>query len=180
MKNMITRRSLIVYAIAIGVAWILTEIVWGAAGGIVAGLSIKNNPAYQHNVTAFLKDKGVDTQAGAVATRDAYSKLSPEDLKELNNMSRDAMRDANWFAVTLVVSILVFGIVGLLCGIISKSWVLSPLIPAISFLLNNPIIRFPMAKELPPAQKIIVVAIQFIACCGLAILGANIAGKKKI
>ena len=179
MNNKITLRSLIVYAIAIGVAWILTEMVWGAAGGIVAGLSIRNNPDYQQNVTAFLKDKGVDTQAGAVAMRDAYSKLSPEDQKELNNMSRDAMRGANWFAVTLVVSIVVFGVVGLLGGIISKSWVLSPLIPTISFLLNNPIIRFPMAKELPPAQKIIVVAIQFIACCGLAILGANIAGKKR-
>lgn len=179
MKKQITIRSLIVYAVAIGAAWIITEIVWGAAAGIVGGLSIKGNPDYQQKVVTFLKDKGIDTTADATAGRAAISKLSPEDRKELNNMSRDAMRGANWFAVTLVVSILVFGVVGLLGGIISKSWVLSPLIPTISFLLNNPIIRFPMAEELPPAQKFIVVAIQFIACCGLAILGANIAGKKR-
>lgn len=179
MKNQITIRALIVCAIAIGVAWLLTEMVWGATAGIAGGLSIKKNPDYQQKVAAFLKDKGIDTQTDPMAARSAIAKLTPEDRKELNVMSRDAMRDVNWFAVTLLVSVIVFGGVGFLSGIIAKSWTLAPLIPVVSFLLNNPIIRFPMAKELPLLQKTIVVTLQFIVCIGLAFLGAKIVGRNK-
>jgi magnesium-transporting ATPase (P-type) len=154
-------------------------VVWGATGGIVLGLLIKGNPEYQQKVRAFLQERGIDTNADMAATRAAYSKLTLEDQNELNSMSRDAMRNINWFLVTLFVSVVVFGGVGFLSGIVAGQWALAPLIPALSFLLNNPVIRFAMAKELPPFQKAIVVAVQFVVCTGLALLGAVIAGRNK-
>jgi len=179
MSNQFSIRSMVVCVIAIAAAWILTEVVWGMTGGVVGGLSIKTNPEYQQKVTAFLQSRGIDTHADMPVLRASYSKLAAEDRKELYRMSRDLMRDINWFAVTSFVSVIVFGLVGLLSGIITKAWLLSPLIPAASFLLNNPIIRFAMARELPAGQKTLVVILQFLACCFLAWLGASVATKAK-
>jgi hypothetical protein len=179
MKHQITVRALVVCAASLAVAWILTEVVWGATCGLVGGLATKSNPEYQRKLLTFLQDKGVDTRASASEARAAYAKLTPEDQEELKAMTRDAMQNVNWFFVTLFVSIVVFGGVGFVHGMIARSWVLAPLIHGLSFLLNNPVVRFSMARELTPLQKTIVVVAQFVVCSGLALLGAKIIGKRK-
>jgi len=179
MKAKITSKQLWIYVLAIAFAWFLTEIVWGATVGVVGGLAFSRHPEYQQNVQAFLKGQGIEANKDMFAMRATLAKLPPEDRKTLNGMSQDIMRGINWFAVTILVSSIVFGGVGFLSGLISKSWLLSPLIPAMSFFLNNPVIRFSMAKELPLNQKIIVVLIQFIVCSLLAFSGASIAMKMK-
>ena len=110
--------------------------------------------------------------------RTALSRLSPADGKEMEELTRSAMRDVNWFAVTVFVSGVMFGLVGFLGGLISRTWFLAAILPVIPFAINSPIVRFEMAKDLAPFQKVIVMVVQFAACCLLAVLGARIAAKR--
>jgi len=126
-----------------------------------------------------MKDKGADPDASRAGARKAYESLSKENRHELMNMSKDVLSDVNWFPVTLFVSAVVFGIVGFFGSMIARSWLLAGAVPALSFLTNNPIIRFPMAKDLPTVQKVIVVVAQFAVCCLLAYCGAKLGMKRK-
>jgi hypothetical protein len=178
-KYQITARAVFVCLACVAVAWILTEFVWGATSGLVCGLSIVRNPEYQQKVTAFMKDKGASPTFQAEA-RKAYENLSQEDRQELMKMSKETLSGTNWFAVTTFVSVVVYGLVGFLGGFIARSWILVGLVPALSFLTNNPIIRFSMAKDLTIVQKVIVVLIaQFAICYILAYYGARLGLKLK-
>jgi hypothetical protein len=174
-----TVRSVVVCLAALAVAWILTEVVWGATGGLVGGLSIARNPEYQQKVTAFMKDRGAAPDGSGAGARKSYDNLSKEDRQELMRMIEEAMADINWFLVTLFVSAVAFGLVGFLGGLIARAWVLVGAVPALSFLTNNPIIRFSMAKDLSSMQKAIVVVAQFAICYLLAYCGARLGSKRK-
>ena len=180
LKREFTVRGLVVYVVALAVAWILTEVVWGATGGLVGGLWIARNPEYQQKISSFMKEKGVAPDASRADARKAYENLSKEDRQELMRMSKEALADINWFPVTIFVSAIVFGVVGFLGGFITRAWVLAGTVPALSFLTNNPIIRFPMAKDLPAVQQVIVVVVaQFAICYLLAYCGAKLGLKRK-
>jgi hypothetical protein len=179
-RNQFTVRALVVYLVALAAAWILTEVVWGATGGLVGGLSTALNPEYQQKVTSFMKDKGVDSDASRAEALKAYQALSKEEKKQLMEMSKEALSDINWFPVTIFVSAVVFGIVGFLGGLIARTWLLGGAVPSLSFLLNNPVIRFQMAKDLSTLQKVIVVVLaQFVVCYLLAYCGARLGLRRK-
>ena len=177
-----TVRVFVVYLAALAMAWILTEGVWGATGGLVGGLSIARNPEYIQKVTSFLKDKGADPNASRAEARKAYQGLclSKGDKQELMKMSKETLSDINWFPVTIFVSAIVFGTVGFLGGLIARAWLFAGAVPALSFLLNNPVIRFNMAKDLSTLQKVIVVVpAQFAVCYLLAYCGARLGLRRK-
>ncbi|MGD0021996.1 MAG: hypothetical protein ABSC54_06800 [Smithellaceae bacterium] len=179
-RNQFTVRALVVYAVALAAAWILIEVVWGATGGIIGGLSFSRNVEYQQKVTSFMKDKGINSGASRDEALKAYQALSEEDKKELMEMSKKILSDINWFSVSIFVSAVAFGIVGFFGGLISRTWLLAGAVPALSFLLNNPIIRFQIAKDISTLQKVVVVVFaQFAVCYLLAYLGARLGLRRK-
>ncbi len=160
--------------IAVGVAWLLTSIVWGATCGLVGGLSIANNPEFRQKIESVITDKGITPEDSQAEAHQKYKSLSKAGKQELEEITKEAMANVNWFAVTIFVSVIVFGIPGFLGGFIARAWLLAGAIPALSFLTNNLVIRFPMAKDLPSLEKIIVVVFaQLSVCYILAYLGAR-------
>src|SRR5208283_5124717 len=112
-------------AVALAAAWILIEVVWGATSGLLGGLSIARNQEYQQKVTSFMKDKGINYGASRDEALKAYQALPEEDKKELMEISKKILSDINWFSVSIFVSAIVFGIVGFLSGLISRTWLLA-------------------------------------------------------
>ena len=179
-KGQFTLRSFVVCLIAVGVAWLLTSIVWGATCGLVGGLSIANNPEFQQEIESVMADKGITSADSRAEAHQEYKSLSEEDKQELEDMTKEAMANVNWFAVTIFVSIVIFSITGFLGGFIARAWLLAGAVPALSFLTNNLVIRFPMAKDLPTLQKVIVVVFaQLSVCYILAYLGAKLGLKRQ-
>jgi hypothetical protein len=179
-QNQFTVRALVVYLVAVAVAWSLIEVVWGATGGILAGLSIARNQEYQQKVTSFMKDKGVDSGASREEALKAYQALSEKEKKELIEMSKNVISGINWFSVSIFVSAVVFGIVGFFGGLISRTWLLVGAVLALSFFLNNPVIRFQIAKDISTLQKVVVVVFaQFVVCYLLAYFGARLGLRRK-
>ncbi len=180
LRNQFTVRAAAAYLIALAAAWVLTEAVWGATGGLVGGLTMARDPEYLQKVDSFLKERGVDPQGSRAQARSAYQNLSKEDKEELMKLTKEAVAHINWFCVTLFVSAVVFGLVGFLGGLFSRAWLLAGAVPALSFLTNNPVIRFQMAKELSVLQKATVVVLaQFAVCYLLAYCGARLGLKRQ-
>jgi hypothetical protein len=179
-RNQFTVRALLVYVVALAAAWILIEVVWGATSGLLGGLSIARNQEYQQKIASFMKDEGVDFGASRAESLKAYQALSEKDKKELMEMSKKIVSDINWFSISIFVSAVVFGIVGFLGGLISRTWLLAGAVPALSFLLNNPVIRFQIAKDISTLQKVVVVVFaQFAVCYLLAYFGARLGLRRK-
>ena len=149
-------RVVTIFVIAVAAAWILTEIVWGAAGGAVMGLTIARDPAFQQK---FMAAKDPEAQQALVEA---------------------ALSDLNWFALTAFVSAVVFGFVGFLTGLFARFWLHVGLIPLVSFFTNNPLIRFQYADSLSSGeQAIIILGPQFAVCCGLGYFGFKLATRNK-
>jgi hypothetical protein len=101
---------------------------------------------------------------------------------ELLKISQKALSHLNWFFITLFIAILVYGIAGLPAGRISGAWIISILIPVISCLIKNPVLQFPMARNLPLNQKTAIIVMgQFMPFCTIAFWGCivKIRSKKK-
>ena len=149
-------RVVTVFVIAVALACILTEIVWGATGGAVMGLTIARDPAFQQKL---------------VAAEDPEARQALVDV---------ALSDVNWFALTAFVSAAVYGLVGFLTGLFARFWLHVGLIPLASFFTNNPLIRFQYAESLSSGeQAIIILGPQLAVCCGLGYLGFKLATRKK-
>ncbi len=149
-------RVVTVFVIAVAVAWILTEIVWGATGGAVMGLTITRDPAFQQNFAA------------------------AEDPEVRQALVEAALSDVNWFVLTAFVSAAVYGLVGFLTGFFARFWLHVALIPLASFFTNNPLIRFQYAESLSSGeQAIIILGPQLAVCCGLGYFGFKLATRKK-
>jgi hypothetical protein len=172
------KRSIIVNLFAVLVAAILMEVVWGLAAGIVGGVAISRDPEFQNRVTAFMKDRGVDVKASPDKAKAAYNQLSPQDKKNLDDMTRDVLKGANWFAVALSVSVIVYGLTGFLGGFFARAWLLTAGLPVWSLLTNNPVVRFEWVVGLPLFEKSIVFLLPLAACSLTAFFGAGV-GKKR-
>ncbi|MHC4502678.1 MAG: hypothetical protein ACYTFI_05175 [Planctomycetota bacterium] len=174
LKREFSARSALVYLVALPLVYVLTEVLWGATGGLLGGLVIARDPEYQQKVASFLEERGIDERADAKAAKSAYGSLSQEDKKELERMTLAIMARVNWFYVTLFVSAAVFALVGFLGGFAARGWILAGTVPALSFLVHNPL-RFRMARDLPTGQTVIVIALaQFAVCFALAYCGARL------
>ncbi len=149
-------RVVTVFVIAVAVAFILTEIVWGVTGGAVMGLTFARDPVFQQEFTA------------------------AEDPESRQAIVEAALSDVNWFALTAFVSAAVFGFVGFLTGLLARFWLHVGLIPLASFFTNNPLIRFQYAESLSSGeQAIIILGPQFAVCCGLGYFGFKLATRNK-
>ncbi|MCE9612696.1 MAG: hypothetical protein K8T26_00375 [Lentisphaerae bacterium] len=178
-QSIFTVRGVVAYGAALLAAVVLTEVVWGFAGGVVAGYTIARSPGYQQQVQEFLKTRGIDTKADAAVVQAACAGFSAEDRAELNRMSEGVLREANWFLVTLAVSILVFGLVGFSGGWLARDWRLAALVPALTFALNNPLVRFPLARELAISRQVVIGLVQVGVCVVLAALGSRVAARRQ-
>lgn len=175
-----TVRAIIVYVVAVAVASIMIEGAWGATAGLVAGLSIAQDPAYQQRIADVVKEKGPGSDSARSEGPKAYQNLQQEEKKELMRATKKLLAEVNWFWVTLFASVFVFGLVGFLSGLIARAWLLAGVVPALSFFTNNPIIRFAMARELSIVQKVgIVIVGQFVICYVLAYCGCRVSLKRK-
>ncbi len=149
-------RVVTVFVIAVALAWVLTEIVWGATGGAVMGRTMARDQAFQQRFAAA---------------------EGPEARKAL---VEEVLSDVNWFALTAFVSAAVFGFVGFLTGLLARFWLHVGLIPLASFFTNNPLIRFQHAESLSSSeQAIIILGPQLAVCYGLAYFGFRLATRKK-
>jgi hypothetical protein len=171
-------RALVVYLLALAVAWPLTEIVWGASGGIAFAISTALHSENRERINEI--NKKLPFQSSKDELRKAIEKLPDEDRQELKRSKMQILAKINWFAVTFFVSAFVFSLIGFAGGFISRSWILAGVAPILSFFTNNPVIRFQMGKDLPELEKLIVVIVaQFIICYLLAYYGAWLGLKCK-
>ncbi len=148
-------RVVTVFVIAVAVAYILTEIVWGATSGAVFGLTFRDPLLQQKFVAA-------------------------EDREARQALVEAVLSDLNWFTLTAFVSAAVYGFVGFLTGLFARFWLHVGLIPLVSFFTNNPLIRFQYADSLSSGeQAIIILGPQFAVCCGLGYFGFKLATRNK-
>lgn len=176
-------KTILVYLLLLPVMWLLTEMVWGGVHGLIGGLQIANSlqdPQTSKEITEFMKKHGLsDTMSKEQGTA-WLDKLSSKDKAEFEKLimkSIDTKKLAG-FGSTFSVSIIVFGIVGLLSGLFTKTWYYAGLLPLISFMINNPFVRFSVIQDMPLSEKIIIALLaQFGACYLFAYAGTVISGK---
>lgn len=169
-------KFIITYALCIVLSWPLIETTWGVTVGMVSGVRFGLDKTMQEKVMKILKDAGVGEKD--MANKDYYKKLPPPVREEIQKLVKSSMQDMNVFALTLFVSATAFALLGFFSGLFTRSFLFAGIFVLISFALNNPIIRFGLAKELPLLQKGTVAAAQFGACYAFAYLGALL-GKRR-
>lgn len=172
-ENEFGSRALLVYAVALLAAYALTGVVWGATGGVIGGLTVLHNQQLQQKFNEFAKTKGLAKPSSSADARRAFESLSPQDREKVTKMLKDAMSGVSWFAVTLCVSAVVYGLVGLVAGFFARAWRLAGALPVLALLWNNPVVHFMFAKDLPLAQKAVVVIAQVAVCWWAARWGAR-------
>jgi len=177
-KREVKPRPIIVNVIAVITAGILIELAWALAGGIVGGIMIARDVEFQNRVTAFMQERGIDVKAKPDSARTVYEKLSPQDRKRLDDMTHDVLRRINWFPVALFVNIGVYGLIGFLGGFFARVWLVAGVIPILTLLTNNPVVRFEAVIGLPLPDKIVIVLVQLAAAGLLASYGARLGAKR--
>jgi hypothetical protein len=172
-RDQFTVRAVIVYLLAVALAWVLTPLVWGGTGGLAIGLSINLSPEVKQRTAAFLEERGITADTSRADAMNAYQNLSEEDRAQLRQIVGEAMKNIDWFAMALVASAIVFGLVGFLAGFFARSWLLAGGVPALTLLTYNLVTGFRLAKALPTWQKVVVVVVaQFAVCYLMAYFGA--------
>ena len=183
MNNQTLKRVILVYMVLIPVMWLLTETVWGGLHGVLGGLKIGKalqNPQTSEEITAFMKRHGLTEKASRKDSEEWLKKLT---MKEQDEFQKIIMKSVNiksiaGFGSTFAVCFLVFGGVGFLSGALTKTWIYVGILPLISFLLNNPILRFGIIHDMPTNQKIIIVLVsQFLISYIFAYIGATISNR---
>ena len=176
-KKRILVRVTTVYLAAIALTWFLNQVVWGISAGFVGLSTTMANEEFRQKVTSFLTKHGVDPKASNFNGRSWLASLPDKDREELIQLNRDLLAKMNWLPVTLFVSAVVFGSVGFLTGWFARSWRFVGVIPLLSFLGGNPVVRFRMVHHLSRAEIVSVVAAQFLISYLLAYCGVR-ASKK--
>ena len=179
------KRLLIVYLLLIPVMWLLTEGVWGGLHGALGGIKIGKSfqdPSKLNEVTAFMKKHGISESASRSESKAWLENLSPEDKKEFENiiMQSVKMEEIVTFGSAFFVCLIVFGLIGLISGALTKTWIFAGIFPGISFALNNPVIRFQSILHISLNQKIIMVLVgQFLATYFFAFAGSYLCNRMK-
>jgi len=154
--------------------WILIEGGWGATYGILMGKSLRHNEALKTEMVKFAHDRGLDERT-----------VKPENLSQDDKKKLQEILMKDWdiqsvvgFWPTAFVCVMIFGIIGLVTGYLTRSWQYALFFPLISFTLNNPLIRFAVIKNMPVTEKFAVfIFAQVCACYFFAYLGALCAKK---
>lgn len=177
-NNTNIRRIIVVYLLLIPVMWFLIEGVWGGLHGAMAGLKIGmvlRDPQKSADIRKFLEEHGI-TEATSRKEAGAWLEtLSQKDREQFQSIILKSIKEKYLvsFGSALAVCIIVFGFIGLTSGVLTKTWLFAGFFPAISFLLNNPVIRFRAILHIPPDQRVAIVLLgQFLACYVFAFAGA--------
>lgn len=175
MRNKLIWKNIMVYVICLFLLWILIEITWGITVGWLGGSKVTDKK-FQQERTRILNEKGIketDIPKTILGYENWYKKLPPDVQKSLENLIKDRILNLNWFSITFFVSAFVFSIIGFLYGFLTGKFVYIGLIPALSFFINNPLIRFTQTRDLNFIQMVIIVVIaQFGVCYLFGYLGA--------
>jgi hypothetical protein len=172
-------RFVLVYILLIPVIWFLSAAVWGGVHGVLIGTTIGKNlqdPKKLNEVKEFMKKHGLSESASKEESKSWVENLSPEDKAEFQKLAMPSFKIENvvTFDSALVVCLIVFGIVGLISGLATKTWLLSGILPAISLLPISPISKFRCILHISIEQKIILVLLgQFLVCYIFAYIGAK-------
>ena len=141
---------------------VLIEAMWGVTTGVFIGAKMGLDKETQEAVSRILKDKGIketDTPKSTLSDEEWYKHLPPEVQKDVENVIKLELQAIDWFAITLIVSAFVFGIVGFLFGLVNKRFFFVGITVILSFIVNNPTVRFAHAKDLSVLQKSIVIVL---------------------
>ncbi len=177
-------KTVLTYVVTVLVLAVAFPLLWGLAGGAVGGLSVAQDPELQAQVREVLETHGLDAEEfpDSLAERIRWlGELAPEVREDLRGvMERGPLARANWFAVTFAVSAFAFALAGFACGFITRRWLYTGIVPALTFLFGNPVVAFDVAATLALAQKVAVVAVgQFGVCYLFAIVGAGLGRKRE-
>jgi hypothetical protein len=177
MSNATLKRVILVYLVLIPVMWFLTEAIWGGLHGARIGLKMgMQDPQSQESIAFnnYLKAHGISESTSKEDVETWFNNLSSTDRKELNNIILNTIgeKDLVSFGSAFVVCVIVFGIIGFVSGAFTGTWQFVGILPTISFLLNNPVIRFQSILDISLNQKILVILIgQFLVCYVFAFTG---------
>ena len=183
MNEKALNRVVLVYLLLVPVTWLLIEAVWGGLHGALGGLKIGKalrNPHSSAEITSYMKQHGLSENASRKDSEQWFERLSPEEKREFQRM---IMRSINinsiaGFGSTFAVCVTVFGLVGFFSGLLTKAWISVGILPLVSFLLNNLVLRFGVIRDMPFSQKVIIVLVsQFLVCYLFAYLGAMLSIK---
>ncbi len=183
MNDKTLKRVVLVYLLLIPVTWLLTEFVWGGLHGALIGLKLGKalqDPKRSAEITSFMTQHGLSEKASRKDRDQWFEKLSPEEQKEFQNiiMTSTKIKNVAGFGSTFTACAIVFGLIGFVGGILTKAWISVGILPLISFLMNNPVMRFGVIHDMPFSQKaIIVLTSQFLVCYIFAYLGAMLSIK---
>lgn len=183
MPNRSVSKTVISYVICITLLSLLIEVTMGVTVGALSGMRIGSDEFSQQQITERLKAKGIkesDIPKSVFGDEEWYKKLPPDIRKDLENEARRILQDINWFSVTLAVSVFVFAVVGFLGGFLNRAFIPIGILVVLSFLVNNPVVRFPHAKALGPQQKVIIVLAQLAVCYLFGCLGALLGIRRYI
>jgi len=176
LKDQFSLRSALVFLIAVPVALILIlPMAWNVTFTVVNSTPSGRDQQYRDRRGVILSDRDLKP-VGTKADRGGPAEgLSEQEKQEIVDVIREATRETHWFAVTLIASATVLGIVGFFSGFLARSWLLAGVVSAFSFLATAQFALLPMPGELSGPQKIIVlVLIQFAICYLLAYCGARL------
>ena len=167
-------RAILTCLAAVAVAWILIDATWGACAGIIIGRNLNNN----QEIVNFLKAKGIETNDRKQIDR-AVRQLPSQDQTELQGIViKETLVTTNIFVLTVFTSIIAYGIMGFLGGLVAQEWFLIGLLPLYTIFTNNPIVRFTLTQHLSVPQQFAVFLIQLVACMGFAFWGSAIIKKR--
>lgn len=180
MKKKSLRTAAVSYTICFILLVVLIEATWGLAGGVLIGASMGTDKATQEEISSILKERGIKEPDASSTPDDPdwYDKLPPDVKKDIQNVVKKKLTAINWFGVTLSISAFVFAVAGFLCGFLNRAFFPVGLLVLLSFLVNNPVVRFPYAKALDSQQKVLIVLAQFVVCYLVGYLGASLGRKR--
>jgi hypothetical protein len=173
----------LVYILLIPVIWFLSAAVWGGVHGVLIGTTMGKtlqDKKKSNELNEFMQKHGVSQLTSKEEAKSWFNNLSPEDKTEFQKMVMQSFKieDVVTFSSAFLVCLIVFGIVGLISGLATKTWLLAGILPAISHLPNSPISRFRCILHISIAQEIILVLLgQFLVCYVFAYIGAKLAIK---
>jgi len=170
MINKRLMRIIVIYIILLPVSWFLIEAVWGGLHGVLIARNFMSHDV-QAKITKLMKERGIPGPKSKADKMNWYENLPKEDkiaYEKLIFQEMDFSKVAS-FGSTFAVCFIVFGIIGLLVGFFTHEWMYVGIVPLVSFLVNNPIIRFLIIKDMSIIQK---VAIILLAQFGVSYLTA--------
>jgi len=175
-------KSLVVYAVGLAVVWVLLPISWAGARAAVGALETAEDAQLRQQVGELLEKSGVAESEvpETLYRRVEMAKEVPAAQGELEALTQGRMvTRMNWFAVALVVSVVVFGLVAYVCCYIAMDAALVGAIPVANFLAPNPLLGFSFKDKLDStAQSFIVLAAQVGACYLLGYVAASISTRR--